>query len=130
VLRDCVTLARQEGISLATAQRRLLGFSDAEVGGALALQWNFPPDLAIAVAQHQVALESLDDQNGLVALVVRARAFARSQGLCDGLEPPALTAPASEWTSAPLAPLLEQGGGLDGLVQRAAVFLNTAAVSL
>lgn len=130
VLRNCVTLARQEGVSLPDAQRRLLGFTDAELGGALAFQWNFPPDLAIAVAQHQAPLESLDNPNGLAALVVRARSFARSQGLSDGLELPALTAPASEWTAAPLAPLLEQGGGLDGLVQRAAVFLNTAAVSL
>lgn len=128
-LRRCVVLARQEGVSLPEAQRALLGFADAEVGGALARRWNFPPSLAQAVASHQQPLDALESGESLAGLVIRAREFALAHGLTDGLEQPALAAPAVEWTVPPLAPLLEQGGGLDGLSQRAAVFIHTASGS-
>lgn len=127
-LRRCAVLARQAGISLADAERAVLGFTDADLGGALARRWNFPASLAQAVERHQQALDSLEDRDSLSGLVIRAREYARARGLTDGLEQPALAAPAVEWTVPPLATLLEQGGGLDGLSQRAAVFISTAAV--
>jgi HD-like signal output (HDOD) protein len=123
VFRRATTLARQEGLTAWQAEESLLGYTSAEVGEALALHWNFPRSLAEAVRSHLCAPGDLE-MASLASYVARARAFAQGHGLTDGIDEPARTAPAHEWTIPPVAPVLEQGGGLDGLVRRAAVFIE------
>jgi HD-like signal output (HDOD) protein len=123
-LERAIALAKESGVTVAQAEDALFGFTDAEVGGALALHWNFPSELADAVAQHQRRLEEIQDQESLAAYVVRARDYARSHGLTDGVDLPTRMSPSREWVMAPLAPILEQGGGIDGIMQRASVFID------
>jgi HD-like signal output (HDOD) protein len=79
--------AARSGQSIHDVEREMLGFTDAELGGALALRWRFPADLALAIARHAEPLEGLCDPSGLAAMVVRARAEAATLGLDDGAEP-------------------------------------------
>lgn len=123
-LRRAVLLAEREQMTLPEAQRALLGFTDAQLGGALALHWNFPSELAEAVADHQQPLDDLDDRSSLTALVVRAREFARDRGLTDGVEPTVEREPDRGWLIAPVAPVLAQAGGIEGVIERAAAFIE------
>ena len=95
--RRATELATGRGISLHEAERYVFGFTDAEVGGALARHWRFPAGLAEAIADHALAPSEFDDQRSLAALVARARAFAAAHGITDGVErplpPPAPTPP-------------------------------------
>jgi HD-like signal output (HDOD) protein len=69
------------------AERRLLGFTDAEVGGALALRWGFPADLATAIARHADAPPATaEEATSLAGVVARARAFAMAHGINDGVD--------------------------------------------
>jgi len=68
-------------------EREMLGFTDAELGGALALRWRFPADLALAIARHADPLDSLCDPSSLAATVIRARSTAVALGVADGVEP-------------------------------------------
>jgi len=124
MLRRAVMLSQLEDMPLPDAQRALLGFTDAQVGGALALHWNFPAELAEAVANHQRSLDELGDRNSLAALVVRARSFARDRGMTDGVEAEAAGEPDRGWLIAPVASVLAQAGGIDGVIERAAAFIE------
>lgn len=122
--RRATTLARQEGITVAQAEESVLGFTDAEFGGALAMHWNFPELLVEAVTDHQRCGSELKDPGSLAGLVIQAREFAHSHGVTDGVDEPSRVIPAREWTIPPVAPVLQQGGGMDGLLQRAGVFIE------
>ena len=95
--RRAIELANGRGISLHDAERYVFGFTDAEVGGALARHWRFPGDLADAIAEHAVDPADFEDHSSLAALVARARSFAAAHGVTDGVErplpPPAPTRP-------------------------------------
>lgn len=45
-------ICRSEGVNLHEAEMRVFGVSHAEVGAAVARQWNFPPLIAEAIAGH------------------------------------------------------------------------------
>ncbi|MEI7924767.1 MAG: HDOD domain-containing protein [Chloroflexota bacterium] len=124
MLRRAMLLAEREEMTLVEAEHALLGFTDAQVGGALALHWNFPPELAAAVAEHQQPIESLVDRDSLAALVVRARDFARGRGMTDGVEAVLEQEPDRGWLIAPIAPVLAQAGGIEGVIERAAAFID------
>ncbi|MEX2372682.1 MAG: HDOD domain-containing protein, partial [Dehalococcoidia bacterium] len=79
-------LAQQQQISVAEAQRALLGFTDADLGGALARHWNFPETLTSAVERHHLDIDAVPDPDSIEAFVVRARLFARANGVTDGFE--------------------------------------------
>ncbi len=66
----------------------------------------------------------MSDPDSLTACVVRARDFARSCGLTDGVDVPSRVSPAREWAMPPVAPVLEQGGGIEGMMQRATAFIE------
>ena len=124
-LRRAMHLAAAEGMTLPEAEYALLGYSDAELGGALALHWNFPIELATAVAEHQRPIAQITDRNSLAAFVVRSRDFALARGLSDGVEEQlAPHEPERDWLVAPIAPFLAQGGGFQGLSERAAAFID------
>jgi HD-like signal output (HDOD) protein len=121
-------LAAQRGITIPEAQRAVLGFTDAELGGALALHWNFPTDLAEAVAGHHLDVHHLPDPKSVTAQVIRARMFARASGITDGYEDRLTRDRAGrEWAEPPVGPALAQSGGLDGILQKVAAFIENAA---
>ncbi len=120
------TLARQQGLTIVEAQRLVLGFTDADLGGALALHWNFPDALADAVARHHLDVEALPDPDSLTAFVVRARLFARSHGVNDGFDVPEETPrPESEWGAGRVNTALNQSGGIDGILDRVSAFMQS-----
>jgi HD-like signal output (HDOD) protein len=125
LLRRSIEHARAQGMSVHDAERALLGFSDAELGGGLALHWNFPEPLTEAVRRHSTSVYALEDAGALVAYVARARMFANSLGLSDGVERAVQTSPPAEWTQPPLSVTLEREGGVDGVMERVGAFLDT-----
>ncbi|MDA1010972.1 MAG: HDOD domain-containing protein [Chloroflexi bacterium] len=118
VLGEVLERLRTEGETRHDAERALLGFTDADLGGALATHWNFPTTLVDAVQQH-ASLDHLPEPDSLAALVIRARLFARSYGLRDGL--PDGDDHAS--TDDTLAAALERSGGIKHLLERVDAFL-------
>lgn len=127
-LRHSLAHARANQMELVEAEREILGFGDDELGGALALHWSFPESLVEAVATHSLREDELPDRDSLSAHVIRARVFARSCGLPDGIERFKGTAPPQEWTVPPLSVSLDRSGGVEGVLERASVFLETALV--
>lgn len=106
------------------AQRARLGFTDAEVGGALASSWSFPQALVEAVEHHQWPLSEIPDRRGLDSIVARARRFARSHGITDGLDVVATRLyPDVEWQTPQIAQALRQVGGVSGVIERAQAFV-------
>src|SRR5690606_6197322 len=115
-----------QGISLEDAQRTILGFTDAELGGALALHWNFPEPLARAVERHHLDANALPDPRSIEAFVVRARVFARANGITDGFEVDSGRPPTpSEWHSGPVSSALHQSGGIEGILERVSAFMQS-----
>lgn len=49
-------VSRSEGISHEAAEVRVFGVSHAEVGAAVARQWNFPTSISVAIANHHQPL--------------------------------------------------------------------------
>ena len=130
-LAHAIEAARSGAGSLHEAQRQTLGFTDAELGARLAERWNFPPPLVDTIENHATALHQLPDGSSLAAFVARARAFARSYGVPDGiaLERGALSDPppmAEEWLTPPLSAALLHAGGMQHLQERADTFLGVA----
>ena len=125
-LRHCIDIAQARGWTIAQAERQALGYTDAEIGGALALHWNFPPALADAVARHNLDVNALPDPHSLAAFVIRARLFARASGLTDGVEAASTEPPSSEWNMPPLSRSLAQTGGIPGIAERVAAFVDSA----
>ncbi|MDA0815374.1 MAG: HDOD domain-containing protein [Chloroflexi bacterium] len=123
VLVEVLSRVRAEAQTRHDAERELLGFDDAELGAALTTHWNFPPALVQAV-EHHATLDSLPDHDSLAALVIRARLFARSYGLSEGLpdrSSEAASGHAQEDTE--LERTLERSGGMGQLLSRVDMFL-------
>lgn len=125
-LMAVTTLAVQKKISINEAERAVLGFTDADLGGALAAHWNFPEDLVAAVALHHLRPSQIPDSDSLASYVSRARTFARSSGLSDGLEQRQRAEPEPEWRVPPLSKALHQVGGMPGVQQRVEAFVASA----
>ena len=123
--RQALELARDSGMPLLDAERAVLGFTDVELGGGLALHWNFPPPLVDAVAHHHLNVYALPEPQSLAASVVRARLFVSSLGICDGTAQAVTSAPPAEWTVPPISVALDRGGGVDGVMERVGAFLET-----
>lgn len=49
---QALQLCRSEGVSMHEAEQRVFGVSHAEVGAAVARQWNFPASIPDAIAHH------------------------------------------------------------------------------
>ena len=113
------------GVDIIEAERRVLGFTEADLGGALALRWNFPDELVDAVAHHALELDQIPDQQSLAACVVRARLFAHSLGVTDGV---ASERPESDddsrWIDPSVSAVLKEGGGVDGVMERVDSFME------
>lgn len=123
-LQLAARLAERDGISLPEAEQQVLGFTDADLGGALALHWNFPQPLAEAVAHHALDVDQLPDPGSLAAYVVRARVFCRAYGLDDGVESTKRAEPPAEWDQPPISIAMRRAGGMDGVLERAEAFID------
>lgn len=138
--REAVMLARAGRMTLHEAERDIFGFTDAEVGGALALRWQFPADLALAIARHAGTVDSLCPSQTLARLVIQARQFVEERGITDGSDaaatrgvnspvewPGAVDPPTGSTTPPFLMSLLEHDGGFEAIVGRASAFVEQTA---
>jgi putative nucleotidyltransferase with HDIG domain len=90
-VRDAMALIRErletEDISFLEAERAVLGFDHAEIGGQIARKWNLPPPLVQAIACHHQPMQ--DGQVApLTALVHVANVICLTAGIgmgADGL---------------------------------------------
>ncbi len=125
-LNESLAYANEHRVDLHQAQRTVIGFDDARLGGALTLHWNFPQALVDAVAGHATEGSKLSDRQSAAAHVARARLFAHSYGLPDGTEQGRRTAPPADWLVPPVSVALRQSGGIDGVLARVDAFLEAA----
>lgn len=119
-----VEVAQRDGVSVVEAQRRTLGYTDAELAQVVVKRWGFPEVLvAAAGSAGQGALP----RGSLASLVREARAYALAQGETDGADM-RWEAPAPLWATPRIAASLEQSGGWQGILDRAALFLDHSGV--
>lgn len=127
LLAEVVTRARQQRETLHQAQRGLMRFTDTDLGGALTEHWNFPAPLCEAVREHSRSLDSPPEDGTLAAVVARARIFARSYGMSDGLVERPDPRPSPEaWATETITSSLAREGGMDRILERADAFLVAA----
>ncbi len=123
-------VAEGRDISIPEAQQQVLGFTDAELGGALALHWSFPPELAASVARHHLDVNDLPDRDSLAAFVVRARLFARASGIHDGFDVPRERGrPSPEWGEPPVRKAMAEHGGIEGILDRVSAFVESSGLA-
>jgi HD-like signal output (HDOD) protein len=123
---ECRRSSERQNISLHESERALLGYTDAQLGGALARAWNFPDELATAVEHHPLSVYAMPSEMGtLTSYVVRARHYARQYGLSDSVETPTSGPPPAEWTVPPLSTGLQKAGGIEGVLERVSMFLDS-----
>lgn len=122
-------VAEAQGVSIAEAEQQVMGFTDAELGGALALHWNFPAELGTAVARHHLDVNDLPDRESLAGFVVRARLYARASGIHDGFDVPGERLhPPREWMEPPIGRTLAESGGLEGIMERVTAFVENSGL--
>jgi len=92
-LREVTALIGPGRLRLQDRERLVFGFTDAEIGAALAQRWRLPPTVVEAVRTHGVRRDEVTEQNRVATALVRARIFARAQGMSDGLESSAAREP-------------------------------------
>ncbi|MGE5397113.1 MAG: HDOD domain-containing protein [Chitinophagales bacterium] len=82
---DVVDLIHNEKIDFSEAERRVLGFTHAEVGAKVAEQWNLPEELVEAIEfHHEPAKASLNPR--LTAIVHLADAICMTMGIGLGID--------------------------------------------
>lgn len=129
-LRATVRIARDAGVAVHDVQAERLGFTDAELGAAVARTWSFPPRLTEAVERHAWPLSALPDTHELSSLVARARRFARAQGISDGVDIVSRRlSPDRDWSLPKVADALRLMGNVDGITARARAFLAESAAA-
>jgi HD-like signal output (HDOD) protein len=121
-LRATITLSSGGGLSLHQAQHALLGYTEVELGAALAERWNFPEALVGAIAHWA---DEQPPRGSLAEMVSFACAFADSCGLPDGVEVRSATEPQDEWLTPAVSASLERLGGIDGVFARAEAFVES-----
>lgn len=127
-LEASVALARQNRRPLNDVQTELFGFSDSEIGGAIARNWQFPEALCVAVERHAGPRSDDDMANQpLAAVVRRAWRFAQANRITDGLEDPPKASVEQDWAHPKVQQELKTLGGVPGVLHRAAEFVETSA---
>lgn len=117
--------AHATGKPLDEIQEARLGFTDIELGENVARTWSFPPLLVEAIARHALPLSQLPDPRGLDSIVARARRYARSHGVDDGIDVVTQQLrPDSEWQIPRIARALDEVGGVEGIVERATHYID------
>ncbi|MEX2446566.1 MAG: HDOD domain-containing protein, partial [Dehalococcoidia bacterium] len=107
-------------------EQQVFGFTDAELGAALARRWGLPEPIVEVIETHGFRPDEVPATSELARQVIGARIYVRSQGLSDGVEQSEAGLPPVEWNSGPLAVTMERIGGLDGILRRTDEFLRLA----
>jgi HD-like signal output (HDOD) protein len=123
-LGEVLSEVRLNARSLQEAERMVFGFTDGELGGALAEHWGFPEPLVDAIRDHAMALHEPPDRGTLTACVLRARMLARAHGLGDGIDRAPDPADDLDWLVPPISTALGRSGGIPGVLRRADAFLE------
>lgn len=119
--------ARELGMPLGAAQRELIGFTECELGAALAAHWNYPAELVAAIAAGDLDETALAEAGPLDRLVTQARLTATSVHLGDGLPgtPGLIPAPLpADGAVEPNMPGIARVGGVEELRARVDAFLD------
>ncbi len=122
---DVMATARRGGLSLWDAEMECLGFTHAELGGALTERWQLPARLAQAVSRHHEALlaPAID---GLAGVVSFADRVADHHGIHAGFaRAPQIIPPRA--LPDELATLEIACGGIDSVVERAQAFVTSVS---
>lgn len=106
-------------------EHRVFGFTDAELGARLAGAWRLPPSVITAIASHGLRMGEFEMHHMPASAVVRARIFARAQGLNDGIEQSEPRTVTDESLHAPIQKTLGRMGGWDGLLERIDAFFES-----
>lgn len=78
-------MVEEERISFLDAEREVLGFNHAEVGGKVAQKWNFPKDLVESIEYHHTPEEAIESPE-LVSIVHVADAITMMMGVGLGID--------------------------------------------
>lgn len=93
---EALRYRQQHDCYLVVAERDILGFDHAEVGGMLSDAWRFPASLHEAVAGHHAPSESV--ANSLADLIHVADAIAHGLGLARGNDEMVIPLDRTAWT--------------------------------
>jgi len=128
-LQLAMGVARRSGQGLHEVQRELFGFSDAETGGFIARQWQFPEALCEAVSTHD-GPRSGDDPAGmrLATVVRRAARFAHANRINDGMDPDSRAGVEQDWSHPRVRNALQAAGGVAGILKRADEFVTASGL--
>lgn len=123
-----VRASRELGVPLRDAQREVLGFTESELGAALAAQWNYPTVLVAAIASGDLDQSAAAEVGPLARVVTLARVTATGIQLADGLpSTPGVTptlALSADGAVQASVPCLDRIGGIDELQSRVDGFLD------
>lgn len=116
-LREVTEIVAAGRRRLHDREQLVFGFTDAELSARLAQQWSLPPGIVKAIANQGVRLDEVDDRNRVTSALVRARIFAKAQGMSDGLEVGAVRDPGAGFLPARAQARLNQLGRWEDLLE-------------
>lgn len=127
-LEVSTALARTQNTSLHEAQRDFFGFTDAEIGAAVARHWNFPEPLCEAVEYHAGPRQEDQFAPSAVAVVVRrARRFVLAHRISDGFDrTDRSVSPEIDWSHPAVESELRAMGGVRGVLRYAQEFVEAS----
>lgn len=126
-IRIVTVASRETGLPVHDLQRQKLGFTDADLGAAIARQLSFPPRLVDAVEHHTWGLDDLGASADLDVIVAKARRLARANALSDSVDNVGRRQPLDrDWYLPRAQTSLRKLGGVDGVIRRARGFLIEA----
>lgn len=85
---EIVKIVEEERVPFLEAEKLVLGFDHAEIGGKVAQKWNFPKDLVEAIEYHHTPEKALENPD-LVSIVHVADAITMMMGVglgADGMK--------------------------------------------
>jgi hypothetical protein len=124
-MAEILEYAAEHELSVSAAQQAILGYTDADLSGALAGRWEFPVELVEAIRSHAMLLDQLPDRRSPTAFVRRTPMLTRSYGVPDGIDQPERQEPPAEWTM-PRSRLPSSAGGGEGVLELFGTFLDYA----
>lgn len=74
-MTQALQMQQSEGISLSVAEKQVLGYGHAEVGGALLKKWNLPPVICGSVNFQETPLKAPESERSSAWLIHLARAI-------------------------------------------------------
>ncbi|NPA25868.1 MAG: HDOD domain-containing protein [Deltaproteobacteria bacterium] len=79
-------LVEEEGCAFQEAEKRVLGFDHAEIGGRIAVKWDFPPEIVAAISFHHQPARAGKSYRLLTELVALANNLTVMVGYGTGVD--------------------------------------------